>query len=69
MCQEWRIGSTVLTLCEHLVVRFAIRILRKQTNKFIFNIKWGKKSEVVGNDADVPENSSQKVQKMSFIRK
>ncbi|KAH1151426.1 hypothetical protein GYH30_045099 [Glycine max] len=66
---EWRIGPTVLTLCEHLFVSFAIRILRRQANKFMFSIKWGKKSEDVGNDAEVPENSSQKVQKVSFIRK
>ncbi|RVX23530.1 hypothetical protein CK203_000230 [Vitis vinifera] len=27
---EWKIGPTVLTLCEHLFVSFAIRMLRKQ---------------------------------------
>ncbi|RDY14116.1 hypothetical protein CR513_00866, partial [Mucuna pruriens] len=65
---EWRIGPTVLTLCEHLFVSFAIRILRRQANKFIFSIKWGKKSED-GSDADVAANSSQKVHKVSFIQK
>jgi len=55
-------------LCEHLFVSFAIRILRRRANKFIFSINWGKKSKV-GSDADVPVNSSQKVQKVSFIRK
>ncbi|GAB2282542.1 hypothetical protein Dimus_017083 [Dionaea muscipula] len=30
---EWRIGPTVLTLCEHLFVSFAIRMLRKQAGK------------------------------------
>lgn len=66
--QEWRIGPTVLTLCEHLFVSFAVRILRRQANKFIFSIKWEKQSEV-GGHADVPANSSQKVQKVNFIRK
>nr|KYP38230.1 Vacuolar protein sorting-associated protein 13b [Cajanus cajan] len=65
---EWRIGPTVSTLCEHLFVSFAIRILRRQANNFILRIKWGKKSEV-GSHADVAENSSQKVQKVSFIRR
>ncbi|KAK7346481.1 hypothetical protein VNO80_21001 [Phaseolus coccineus] len=65
---EWRIGPTVLTLCEHLFVSFAIRILRRRANKFIFSINWGKKSKV-GSHADVAANSSKKVQKGSFIRK
>ncbi|CAH9102206.1 unnamed protein product [Cuscuta epithymum] len=38
---EWRIGPTVLTLCEHLFVSFAIRMLRRQANKVIkANVKW-----------------------------
>ncbi|KAK7251111.1 hypothetical protein RIF29_34030 [Crotalaria pallida] len=66
---EWRIGPTVLTLCEHLFVSFAIRILRRQANKFISNIEWKKQSEV-NNQEDVPAaDSSQQVQKANFIRK
>ncbi|KAK7359915.1 hypothetical protein VNO77_01883 [Canavalia gladiata] len=65
---EWRIGPTVLTLCEHLFVSFAIRILRRQANKFVFSIKREKKSEL-GNLTDVPANSSQIVQKVGVIRK
>ncbi|KAK7263059.1 hypothetical protein RJT34_30643 [Clitoria ternatea] len=64
---EWRIGPTILTLCEHLFVSFAIRILRKQANKIVFSIKREKKSEVGGN-ADIEANKRQKG-KVSFIRK
>ncbi|XP_058069198.1 uncharacterized protein LOC131218589 isoform X3 [Magnolia sinica] len=42
---EWKIGPTVLTLCEHLFVSFAIRILRKQAGKLTAGIKWKRKSE------------------------
>ncbi|KAF3438866.1 hypothetical protein FNV43_RR17141 [Rhamnella rubrinervis] len=42
---EWRLGPTLLTLCEHLFVSFAIRMLRKQTNKFSASIKWKKDLE------------------------
>ncbi|GLT39068.1 hypothetical protein SLA2020_132760 [Shorea laevis] len=37
---EWKIGPTIVTLCEHLFVSFAIRMLRKQASKFIPKIKW-----------------------------
>lgn len=43
--QEWKIGPTVMTLFEHLFVSFAIRLLRRQCNKFVSNLKWAKKSE------------------------
>ncbi|KAL8151956.1 hypothetical protein V2J09_021764 [Rumex salicifolius] len=36
---EWRIGPTVLTLCEHLFVSFTIRMLRKQTGKAYAKIR------------------------------
>ncbi|KAF3436748.1 hypothetical protein FNV43_RR19497 [Rhamnella rubrinervis] len=38
--QEWRLGPTLLILCEHLFVSFAICTLRKQTNKFTAGFKW-----------------------------
>ncbi|CAN1331486.1 hypothetical protein LINPERPRIM_LOCUS35341 [Linum perenne] len=45
---DWKIVPTVLTLCEHLFVSFAIRILRKQTGKvsgkLLAKMNW--KSEV-----------------------
>ncbi|MED6185147.1 hypothetical protein PIB30_118188 [Stylosanthes scabra] len=65
---EWKIGPTVLTLCEHLFVSFAIRMLRKQANKFIIKIKWGKHSEVESHK-DVPAESNKMVQKLGFIQK
>ncbi|GKU99062.1 hypothetical protein SLEP1_g11965 [Rubroshorea leprosula] len=37
---EWKIGPTIVTLCEHLFVSFAIRMLRKQASKFLPKIKW-----------------------------
>ncbi|XP_052203810.1 uncharacterized protein LOC127809144 isoform X3 [Diospyros lotus] len=45
---EWKIRPTVLTLCEHLFVSFAIRQLRRQASKFIDRMKGKKKS--VGDD-------------------
>ncbi|EXB37239.1 hypothetical protein L484_020298 [Morus notabilis] len=66
---EWKLGPTLLTLCEHLFVSFAIRMLRKQANRFIAGIKW--KKDLVGDDqkaitpttADSPEED----QKVRFI--
>lgn len=64
---EWRIGPTLLTLCEHLFVSFAIRILRRQANKFVSSIKLEKKSSEGGDHADEPANSIiQKVQKVNI---
>lgn len=40
MLQEWRIGPVVLTLCEHLFVSFAIRAMRKYSNRFTFGTRW-----------------------------
>ncbi|XP_062001830.1 uncharacterized protein LOC133719495 isoform X1 [Rosa rugosa] len=65
--REWRIGPTVLTLGEHLFVSFAIRILRKQANKCIANIKW--KPESDGGRSIVAASSSEEVVKGKFIWK
>ncbi|XP_011099247.1 uncharacterized protein LOC105177708 isoform X2 [Sesamum indicum] len=43
--REWRIGPTILTLCEHLFVSFMIRLLRKQSGKVISRIKWKDKAK------------------------
>lgn len=52
---EWKVGPTVLTLCEHLFVSFAIRMLRKQAGKFIpTGIKWKEKSENEEDKSIVP---------------
>ncbi|KAH9711641.1 vacuolar protein sorting-associated protein [Citrus sinensis] len=51
---EWKIGPTVLTLCEHLFVSFAIRMLRRRADKLTAGIKWKKKSEADNDKAVVP---------------
>jgi len=33
--REWRIAQTVLTLCEHLFVSFAVRVLHREASKAI----------------------------------
>ncbi|OIW09737.1 hypothetical protein TanjilG_23877 [Lupinus angustifolius] len=65
---EWRIGPTILTLFEHLFVSFAIRMLRKQANKFISSMNWKNQSEVIHQE-DVSADAIQKVHKVNFIRK
>ncbi|GAB4847061.1 hypothetical protein Ancab_026072 [Ancistrocladus abbreviatus] len=45
--REWRIVPTVLTLCEHLFVSFAIRMLRKQAGNIAATFKL--KEKLVGN--------------------
>ncbi|CAL0312729.1 unnamed protein product [Lupinus luteus] len=65
---EWRIGPTILTLFEHLFVSFAIRMLRKQANKFISSMNWKNQSEVIHQE-DVSVDTIQKVHKGNFIRK
>lgn len=42
---DWKLGPTVLTLCEHLFVSFAVRMLRKQANRFIAGMEWNGKQE------------------------
>ncbi|KAL2499748.1 Protein of unknown function (DUF1162) [Abeliophyllum distichum] len=56
---EWRIGPTVLTLCEHLFVSFAIRMLRKQAGKVIAKIKWQGKLKADDAKAIVPASSGE----------
>ncbi|KAF8015488.1 hypothetical protein BT93_H1109 [Corymbia citriodora subsp. variegata] len=36
---QWKIGPTVMTLCEHLLVSFAIRMLKNQARRHTANIK------------------------------
>ncbi|KAL3526718.1 hypothetical protein ACH5RR_011374 [Cinchona calisaya] len=54
---EWRIGPTVLTLCEHLFVSFAIRILRKQAGKVIARVNLKERTESNNEKAVVPISS------------
>lgn len=57
MLQEWKLGPTVLTLCEHLFVSFAIQMLQKHANKVLVNIRWSVKA-----DGDKGEASSDESQ-------
>ncbi|KAJ6733010.1 VACUOLAR PROTEIN SORTING-ASSOCIATED PROTEIN VPS13 [Salix koriyanagi] len=66
---EWKIGPTVWTLCEHLVVSFAIRMLRKQAGKFVANINWKTKPESDEGKAIVPADSREQEKKAKFIWK
>lgn len=45
--QDWKIGPTILTLCEHLFVSFMIRGLRKQAGKVTTKIRLKEKLEVI----------------------
>ncbi|PON54074.1 Vacuolar protein sorting-associated protein [Parasponia andersonii] len=64
---EWRLGPTLLTLCEHLFVSFAIRTLRKQANKFITGIKWKKDFDGENQRAVTLANNPEEEQKVQFI--
>ncbi|KAK4393368.1 hypothetical protein Sango_1807600 [Sesamum angolense] len=66
--REWRIGPTVLTLCEHLFVSFMIRLLRKQSGKVISRIKWKEKAKADEEKAIVPSTSGEE-QKVKLIWK
>lgn len=59
---EWRIGPTVLTLCEHLFVSFTIRMLRKHANRVTSGISWK------WNSKDEGERSSDETQQRSSRR-
>ncbi|KAI9166047.1 hypothetical protein LWI28_025262 [Acer negundo] len=64
---EWKIGPTVLTLCEHLFVSFAIRLLRRRADKLVAGgIKWKKEPKEGDDKAIVP---AQDEQKLKFIWK
>ncbi|KAL5752815.1 hypothetical protein ACOSQ2_023322 [Xanthoceras sorbifolium] len=66
---EWKIGPTVLTLCEHLFVSFAIRMLRRRADKLIAGIKWKKEPEA-DNKVVVPARPPhEEEQNLKFIWK
>ena len=65
--QEWKIGPTVLTLCEHLFVSFSIRMLRKQAGKLIGSITWKEKSDDGNQKAIVPASHSAEGLKVKFM--
>ncbi|KAK9053203.1 hypothetical protein SSX86_029835 [Deinandra increscens subsp. villosa] len=62
---EWRIGPTILTLCEHLFVNFAIRWLRKQAGGVTSKIKWDNKLMFGAKKAMVPGSVTKQESKVS----
>ncbi|KAL9241362.1 hypothetical protein vseg_015482 [Gypsophila vaccaria] len=64
---EWRIGPTVLTLCEHLFVSFAIRILRNQTNKAMGKLKLKEKRDSSREEME-PSNAAREPRRKSIWR-
>ncbi|ESQ46725.1 hypothetical protein EUTSA_v10027614mg [Eutrema salsugineum] len=76
--KEWKIGPTVMTLCEHLFVSFAIRILRQHATKVISGLRPKREeAEAETNDTDsstaiVPllsDKKKKKKKKMKFMWK
>lgn len=57
----------MLTLCEHLFVSFAIRILRKQANKVMANVKWKGKPETEDQTAAIVTASGSEDSKGGLI--
>nr|XP_010908092.2 uncharacterized protein LOC105034577 isoform X2 [Elaeis guineensis] len=54
---DWKLGPTVLTLCEHLFVSFAIQMLRKHVNKFLVDIRWS--AQAGGDKGEASSDESQ----------
>lgn len=69
--QEWKLGSTVMTLCEHLFVSFAIRMLRNQVTKVAAKIKWKREpTEGSSKDGDsAGPSGEEQPRKVQFIWK
>lgn len=65
--QEWKIGPTVLTLCEHLFVSFAIRILRKGVARIVVRIPWNKESNSDSQETNLSLVPTGKLPKGKFI--
>ncbi|KAJ8764509.1 hypothetical protein K2173_006249 [Erythroxylum novogranatense] len=63
---EWKIVPTVITLCEHLFVSFAIRMLRKHTVKYITNMNWRKVPKIEENRALVRAEPGEQEKKVKF---
>lgn len=66
---EWKIGPTLVTLCEHLFVSFAIRFLRKRASKLIVDMNLSAKFRNNDQKAIIPASSIKDKQKMSFTWK
>ncbi|KAI3813329.1 hypothetical protein L1987_18049 [Smallanthus sonchifolius] len=62
---EWRIVPTVLTLCEHLFVNFAIGWLRKQAGDLSSKIKWDNKFKFGAKKGMAPGSVAKQESKVS----
>nr|XP_043638642.1 uncharacterized protein LOC122609764 isoform X2 [Erigeron canadensis] len=65
---EWRIGPTILTLCEHLFVNFAIGWLRKQASELTSKIKWEGKFNAGDEQAIVQVSTPKQQSKASVLK-
>jgi len=55
--REWRIAPTVLTLCEHLFVSFAVRVLHREASKAIAGVMTRAKKPTTGEGEGDPSSS------------
>ena len=65
--QEWKIGPTLLTLGEHLLVSFAIRILRKGVKQIVVRIPRNKESKSDSEKTDLALVPTDRKPKCKFI--
>nr|CAB3462488.1 unnamed protein product [Digitaria exilis] len=56
--REWRIAPTVLTLCEHLFVSFAVRVLHREASKAIAGVMARAKKPTTGEGESEGDSSS-----------
>ncbi|XP_038880803.1 uncharacterized protein LOC120072502 isoform X2 [Benincasa hispida] len=64
---EWKIGPTVQTLCEHLFVSFAIRMLRKGVTQIVVRIPRNKESNSDNQETNLALVPTGKEPKGKFI--
>ncbi|XP_010558503.1 PREDICTED: uncharacterized protein LOC104827123 [Tarenaya hassleriana] len=70
--REWKIGPTVMALCEHLFVSFTIRMLRQQASKFVSGVRSKEKTEAEAKEststtAIVPAGAARDSHKVRFM--
>ncbi|XP_047048194.1 uncharacterized protein LOC124653172 isoform X1 [Lolium rigidum] len=56
---EWKIAPTVITLCEHLFVGFAVRVLHREATKAIAEITSKVKQSSTGSEGGAESSSSE----------
>ncbi|XP_048138871.1 uncharacterized protein LOC115740159 isoform X2 [Rhodamnia argentea] len=62
---QWKIGPTVMTLCEHLFVSFAIRVLKNQARRHTANIKL-KMLKQPDHEGNLPAKDAEEQPKVRF---